>query len=909
MTKQVLVGSDELWSMNVAYNIWFKVQQAGKTPGARAFSQLASLNDSGGYTNPTLLIGGANTSCELDDPPCAVWQPLNDVWLIDTAQAKTSESDKECQFDGLDDVITVHLPYWCSHVYSMGTLWLDMWSQPQMTGKKHKSILFDAYNGITPVLRWFLEFREDKLYAVLILNPGDGEVAVKRWGPIDRAIGFWRHYCFTLRFAHFYSSTDEWTPRPSIAQAFFFIDGEAVNEEISGSFLEIDLKQTLTMDQGLTAMFVGGPNPKAVEALGYRNFKGSADNIRVWWPACPHETDPSVCNPFAFLYPKLMDGRRQPSSGIQDSEVKMTHVARPVLDAMFSIKIADSETNGLIVAVGFDGTNLVDHVEKMRKTGQNTVDNVADETLFQVQAVTFEDFEDGDWVHAPRVLTCKGCSRQCTFETCQFFDIDCMKRGIEWNIHRIAQTGTCVCRDYKSCPSFCITPTSSVLFVNVTDGGRGYKFVRGDPVRVTFEGGGGSNASAEAFFANGTIISVKVLTSGTGYISPGPIVKFSGGGVSDCSICSNTSCCASAIVGLQLEGLQAKAAAPIGGEPSGGVDDTTGDEGGGGTTGEGVGSSGDGSSGGTSPPGDDSCVYSKDRMCDEPEWCDPGTDTTDCLSADVFNAVDTNDDQCISKDEFDANPRKPFCMDNITWEDSYGDGCDAYARNPEWCTFAESWADQNGKSALGRCCVCKNAREILFEDVTSRSIYFGCPGEISMADFDAFFWGACGDGIRGAGEECDDGNEDSGDGCSDTCTVESGYTCDTGTPRTPSICEQATSSGVCGDGTRDSGEYCDDGDVDPGDGCSDTCTVERGYTCDRGTPNLCEPDSRRVLLNRASPPPLPPLNRPAGGGSRNSPAGGGGGKGRGRNEKGMRPKRTKFTRGSSGGGGATTWTK
>jgi hypothetical protein len=134
MTKQVLVGSDELWAMNVAYNIWFKVQQAGSMPWARAFSQLASLNASGEYTNPTLLIGGANTSCELDEPPCSVWQPLNDVWLIDAAQAKTSESDKECQFDGLDDVITVHLPYWCSNVYSMGTLWLDMWAQPQMTG-------------------------------------------------------------------------------------------------------------------------------------------------------------------------------------------------------------------------------------------------------------------------------------------------------------------------------------------------------------------------------------------------------------------------------------------------------------------------------------------------------------------------------------------------------------------------------------------------------------------------------------------------------------------------------------------------------------------------------------------------------------------------------------------------------
>jgi hypothetical protein len=49
----------------------------------------------------------------------------------------------------------------------MGTLWLDVWAQPQMTGNSFNSILFDAYNDLTPVLRWFLEFRGEKLFAVL----------------------------------------------------------------------------------------------------------------------------------------------------------------------------------------------------------------------------------------------------------------------------------------------------------------------------------------------------------------------------------------------------------------------------------------------------------------------------------------------------------------------------------------------------------------------------------------------------------------------------------------------------------------------------------------------------------------------------------------------------------------------
>jgi hypothetical protein len=108
--KQVLVSSDEMWAMNTAYNSWFKIQQADTKPGARTFSHLASLDALGGYTNPTILFGGANTSCELDDPPCSVWQPLNDVWLIDATPANTSASDKMCQFDGIDDVIAVYLP-------------------------------------------------------------------------------------------------------------------------------------------------------------------------------------------------------------------------------------------------------------------------------------------------------------------------------------------------------------------------------------------------------------------------------------------------------------------------------------------------------------------------------------------------------------------------------------------------------------------------------------------------------------------------------------------------------------------------------------------------------------------------------------------------------------------------------
>ncbi|HRH93800.1 MAG TPA: myxococcus cysteine-rich repeat containing protein, partial [Candidatus Peribacteria bacterium] len=72
-----------------------------------------------------------------------------------------------------------------------------------------------------------------------------------------------------------------------------------------------------------------------------------------------------------------------------------------------------------------------------------------------------------------------------------------------------------------------------------------------------------------------------------------------------------------------------------------------------------------------------------------------------------------------------------------------------------------------------------------------------------------------------------------------TCTVESGYVCDAGTPN---ICTK-----TCGDGTRGQGEACDDGNEDSGDGCSATCTVENGYTCNTDTPNVCDPNGANAV--------------------------------------------------------------
>jgi cysteine-rich repeat protein len=106
---------------------------------------------------------------------------------------------------------------------------------------------------------------------------------------------------------------------------------------------------------------------------------------------------------------------------------------------------------------------------------------------------------------------------------------------------------------------------------------------------------------------------------------------------------------------------------------------------------------------------------------------------------------------------------------------------------------------------------------------------------------------ACGNGVRGRGEECDDGNVLTGDGCDDACQVERGWSCyEPG--GAASVCEE-----TCGDGLVDprAGEECDDGpdnsDTAP-DGCRTDCerahcgdgVLDTGERCDDGAMNSDE---------------------------------------------------------------------
>ena len=95
-------------------------------------------------------------SCMLEAPPCSVPQPMNYMWVADATPKASSTTDKMCILDGVDDIITIELPVWCNKANKMGTLWIDMLAQVQAWGNM-KTILFDAYAGQTPTLRWFLQ--------------------------------------------------------------------------------------------------------------------------------------------------------------------------------------------------------------------------------------------------------------------------------------------------------------------------------------------------------------------------------------------------------------------------------------------------------------------------------------------------------------------------------------------------------------------------------------------------------------------------------------------------------------------------------------------------------------------------------------------------------------------------------
>jgi len=344
----------DMWAMDTSTLAFFKVALNPDTLGPRStfLASMVAASEFAGYKEPLVLAGGADVTCASNNPPCTVPTPSNEIWVMDTARKESvgtgSTFDGMAELDGEDDMLQIVLPDWCNRVTMMNVLWIDSWLLVMSTGKV-KTILFDAYSGAIPRLRWYMEGTDSGNYIKLVLSPGNTEKVVKSWGPLSASfLGTWHHIALTLRTARQYSRTSS-DPAVIITQAFMFVDGK----NISGgdNFATINLKKDLMFESGLSQIFVGGTSPER-KSSRFRNLKGAVDNVRVWWPPCPHISDPTKCNPYGFIYPQMVDGTRQPAAGVTDNQVTLKDVAMPILTSMFSL--ATPGTDGLLAQFHFN---------------------------------------------------------------------------------------------------------------------------------------------------------------------------------------------------------------------------------------------------------------------------------------------------------------------------------------------------------------------------------------------------------------------------------------------------------------------------------------------------------------------------------------------------------------------------
>lgn len=474
--------TNSMWVLNMATRTWSIVDTVGIVkPDKRAGSTLVQLGPQNlmGFDmqSPVLVVAGADIECERTVPgdltspitsPCKTQlKPLNDIWVIDSSPRVESATaaDKMAQFDGENDIIRIGLPSWCSSVTHMSVMWVDAWIYPSSKDDA-STILFDAYKDNIPVLRWYLQTSGSITYVRLVLLPGKTEKEVKRWGPLSTNIfGLWHHLTFTVRFARKYSSTTA-DPAAMLVQAFMFFDGAAIKD--SGAFKNRDLHKMYKLEVGLTDIFVGGPNPQ-VSATGFKNFQGSMDNVRVWWPTCPDTTDPTYCNPYGYIYPRLTNGTIVPDAkdsgrSIHDNMVTMDMVAKRVKDNMF--KVADATTEGLLIQLTFNG-GVSDF-------------KVADESKWNGPSQCTSQPSAGS---SPNDVTdvCPGCAPTCTFGKCENFDLECIASGLTDEAKKAtalkiySELGTCQCLNTADCPSgvyACRCPVGLARVCSECDGTR-----------------------------------------------------------------------------------------------------------------------------------------------------------------------------------------------------------------------------------------------------------------------------------------------------------------------------------------------------------------------------------------------------------------------------------------------------
>ena len=283
---------------------------------------------------------------------------------------------------------------------------------------------------------------------VLSLVSSQGSTtAVKRWGPLSTAglLGVWHHLAATLRFARVVGPSGSCTtPAAVLTQAHLFLDGQSLPDD--GTFLSLDLEKSLSVDRGLVSLMLGGPDSNQADASSYQYFVGAMDNLRVWWPTCPTSSNPSRCNPYAFLYPVLRDGSRLPAAGMADSDVRLETIAAPVRDYMLVDDAGPAAQQGLLVYLTFDGQTQGGIIQNQATwTGPGECRSGS----------TYGD-------------VCDGCADYCSFDNAAQFDRSCLAGGgvtdalaTEAAQQFYSDIGTCTCADTASCPKLVQVSTAS----------------------------------------------------------------------------------------------------------------------------------------------------------------------------------------------------------------------------------------------------------------------------------------------------------------------------------------------------------------------------------------------------------------------------------------------------------------
>ncbi|XP_077986455.1 uncharacterized protein LOC144440886 isoform X1 [Glandiceps talaboti] len=261
---------------------------------------------------------------------------------------------------------------------------------------------------------------------------------------------------------------------------------------------------------------------------------------------------------------------------------------------------------------------------------------------------------------------------------------------------------------------------------------------------------------------------------------------------------------------------------------------------------------------------DDTCQYANDGMCDVPDYCLPGTDCSDCppfMCADGSTSIpghyecDGDNDCGDDSDEVNCENSCNYAYDGVCDEPmycEYGTDTDDCSGPPFMCADGSNIPGHYECDGDDDCgddsdeVNCENSCQYAYDGMCDEPTYCGYGTDTDDCSGPPFI---CADGSNIPGHyECD-GDDDCGDdsdevNCENSCNYANDGMCDE-----PMYCEYGTDSDDCSGGADcDSCIWNNDGMCDvpagfcePGTDCSDcehSCPWTNDGECDE--PYLCE---------------------------------------------------------------------